>query len=462
MISAKAWLTGFVLLAAVSGAGALQGDTILWRDQRMDAKIHNLPLPEVLKSLASATGWRIYLEPGTVPPVSAQFERLGITQALPRLLGDLNFALLPLPNGGAQLYVYRTTSKGATLVILPEAGKEPLQPHDSKLGKELIVTLKPGSQESIEQLAQRLGAKIAGRLDGLNAYRLQFDSDESASHARAVLEKDDDVQSVDSNYLVQPPARLDPLPQSQVPPIALRPKIVPNGDYTVVALVDTAVAGSQPSLKDFLLPSVSVSDSVVPDQLTHGTAMAETILRALSLSPGSAEGTTVRILPIDVYGNNTATTTFDVARGIYAASQAGPTVINLSLGSDSNSPFLYQLIQDVARQGVLVIAAAGNQPVNTPIYPAAYPEVLAVTASDPQGHLAAYASRGDFVDLIAPGTAVVQFDNHAFLGTGTSYATAYISGFAAGLVADSSQSTSQVQTTIRERFGSGQITTAAP
>ena len=93
----------------------------------------------------------------------------------------------------------------------------------------------------------------------------------------------------------------------------------------------------------------------------------------------------VRILPIDVYGSNPATTTFDVGRGIYAAAEAGPTVINLSLGTDSNSPFLYRLIQDVSNQGVLVVAAAGNQPVTTPVYPAAYPEVLAVTASDRAG-----------------------------------------------------------------------------
>jgi len=258
---------------------------------------------------------------------------------------------------------------------------------------------------------------------------------------------------VDSNYLVQPPVRLEPLPLTQVPPLALRPKVVPNGEYTIVALIDTAVSGSQSNIKDFLLPAVSLADATDSGTLTHGTAMAETILRALSASPGSAEGTSVRILPIDVYGNNAATTTFDVGRGIYAAAEAGPVVINLSLGSDSNSSFLYQLIQEVSSQGVLVIAAAGNQPVSTPVYPAAYPEVLAVTAGDRPGEIAAYANRGDFVDVIAPGTAVVQFDNRAFLGTGTSYATAYISGVAVGLVTGSGQTAAQAADTLRKQFG---------
>jgi hypothetical protein len=326
----------------------------------------------------------------------------------------------------------------------------------------LIVTLKPGAGETIEQLAQRLGAKIVGRIDDLNAYRLQFDDDESAARARTELEQNDDVESVDSNHLVQPPDPLQPLPVSQAPPLNLRPKVMPNGEYTVVALIDTAVASSQSNIKDFLLPSVSLVEGAEAELLSHGTAMAETILRSLAAAPGNAEGTSVRILPIDVYGNNPATTTFDVARGIYPAAEAGASIVNLSLGSDSNSEFLHRLIQDLVSQGVLVIAAAGNQPGTSPVYPAAYSEVLAVTASDRQGQVAPYANRGDFVDVMAPGTAVVQAGNQAYLGTGTSYSTAYISGVAAGLVAESSQTAIEAGTTIRQRFGAPPAANPAP
>jgi thermitase len=456
MTSWRTWLAGLVLTTIGWGGpltGALRADTVTWRNQLMDAQVRNRPLPEVLRSLAAATGWRVYLEPNTNPSVTAQFERLGVAQALPRLLGDLNFALVPQPKGAARLYVFRTTSAGATELIEPTPATAPSPPPASTLANELIVTLKPGARESIEQLARRLGAKVVGRIDDLNAYRLQFDDDESAARARTELERDDDVASVDSNHLVQPPARLEPLPLSQAPPLTLRPKVLPNGEYTVVALIDTAVAVSQPNLKDFLLPAVSLAEGANVGSLTHGTAMAETILRALSVTPGSAEGTVVRILPIDIYGNNETTTTFDVARGIYPAAAAGATIINLSLGSDSNSSFLYRLIQEVSNQGVLVIAAAGNQPVATPVYPAAYPEVLAVTAGDRQGRIAAYANHGDFVDVIAPGTAVVQFENRAYLGTGTSYATAYVSGIAAGLVTGSGQTATEAAATLRDRLG---------
>jgi thermitase len=445
-----------MLTAMAAGSGFvadLRADSVVWRDNLMDAQFRNRPLLEVLQSIATATGWRVYLEPNTSPAVTAQFERLAVTQALPRLLGDLNFALIPNATGPARLYVFRTTSAGATERIdaAPATPRSPSQA--SNLANELIVTLKPGAGETIEQLAQRLGAKIVGRIDDLNAYRLEFDGEESAARARAELEQHEDVESVDSNHLVQPPARLEPMPLSQAPPLNLRPKVVPNGEYTVVALIDTGVASSQSNIKDFLLPSVSLVEGAEAGLLSHGTVIAETILRALSAGPGGAEGTVVRILPIDVYGNNPATTTFDVGRGIYAAAEAGPTVINLSLGTDNNSPFLYRLIQDVSSQGVLVIAAAGNQPVTTPVYPAAYPEVLAVTASDRHGQIAPYANRGDFVDVMAPGTAVVQVGNQAYLGTGTSYSAAYISGVAAGLVTGANQTTAEALTTIRQRFG---------
>ena len=61
----------------------------------------------------------------------------------------------------------------------------------------------------------------------------------------------------------------------------------------------------------------------------------ETILRSVQ---GTTSGTTsIKVLPVDVYGNNVSTTTFDVAQGIYRAVNAGANVINLSLGSTATA-----------------------------------------------------------------------------------------------------------------------------
>jgi hypothetical protein len=139
----------------------------------------------------------------------------------------------------------------------------------------------------------------------------------------------------------------------------------------------------------------------------------------------------VRILPVDVYGPNQDTTTFDVAKGIYAALNSGATIINMSMGGAGESPFLADLIRESHNQGVLFFGAAGNDGTTSTTYPAAYPQVVAVTAGDKKGNIAAYANRGSFVDVIAPGVSVVEFAGESFLVNGTSASTAYVSGTAA-------------------------------
>jgi thermitase len=127
-------------------------------------------------------------------------------------------------------------------------------------------------------------------------------------------------------------------------------------------------------------------------------------------------------------------------------------VINLSLGSSSDSPFLQSVIQDVNKLNIPMFAAAGNQPVTSPFYPAAYPGVNAVTAID-NGQLAPYASRGAFISLGAPGSSVIPFGNLSFGVQGTSVSSAYTSGLAAGFLENSGDNISKMQTFLNNNFG---------
>ncbi|MCX6895504.1 MAG: S8 family serine peptidase, partial [Verrucomicrobia bacterium] len=149
-----------------------------------------------------------------------------------------------------------------------------------------------------------------------------------------------------------------------------------------------------------------------------------------------AAGGNVRILPVDVYGGNETTTTFNVASGIYRAVNAGANPINLSLTSAGDSAFLRQVIQQAHAQGVAFYAAAGNEPVTTPMYPAAYPEVVSVTAGNQSGSPANFANRSSTVDVVAPGGSVVCYDGQSWMVTGTSASAAYVSGKAAGAAAN--------------------------
>jgi hypothetical protein len=178
--------------------------------------------------------------------------------------------------------------------------------------------------------------------------------------------------------------------------------------------------------------------------------MAETILRSVQeISKGA---TAVQILPVDVYGPNPSTTTFDVANGIVQAVNHGATIVNLSLGSDSDSPFLHDVVAEASAKNIVLIGAAGNTPVTTPTYPAAYSEVMAVTAVD-QGQIAPYANHGSFVTLGAPGTSIVYYDNQPYYVVGTSAAAAFTTGIAAGYMDMTHNSADKTQAFIRSNFG---------
>jgi subtilisin family serine protease len=128
--------------------------------------------------------------------------------------------------------------------------------------------------------------------------------------------------------------------------------------------------------------------------------------------------------------------------------ERGAKIINLSLGSEADSPFLHEVITSSYKQGVIFFASPGNEPVTTATYPAAYPEVTAVTALDGAGNIADYANRGDFIKAAGPGTVFVTFNNQTYMVTGTSAATAYVSGVAAAAAERTGKPLSQIQQAI--------------
>ncbi len=439
-------------VALLTAAPAWAADTLNWEASRnqVTADIKSGKLLPLLEQIASVTGWQVFIEPDTSRIVSAKFSNLPPGDALHLLLGDLNFALVPETNASPKLFVFRTVRENATQVVRPVKAARS-GPRGKLIPNELIVRLKPGAK--IDELARALGAKVVGRIDSLNAYRLQFNDQAAADAARKELAANPDVSSVDSNYSIdRPPGPAGAQSSGLPPPPRLQLRPPPDTGQIIVGLVDTAVQPLGNNLDPFLLKPISVAGEAKPDpnNPTHGTSMAETILRSLAaMTKGSSS---VQILPVDVYGPSASTSTFDVADGIARAVNAGANPINLSLGSDGDSPFLHSVIQEASAKNIVFIGAAGNTPVTTPFYPAAYPEVLAVTAVD-KGQIASYANRGSFVSLGAPGTSVIYFNDQPYYVTGTSAAAAFTSGIAAGYRDSTGNSVSQMQAFLRSNFG---------
>ena len=444
-------------MAAVSLAAAVPvaaADTLDWnrRANRVDAEITAWPLPRVLRTITTATGWQVYVEPGTEHTVSTTFHDVEPAEALRRLLGDLDFALLPQTDGSSKLFVYRHSVDAATELVRSETRKSRPMPN------ELLVVLKRGAAE---RLAKRGDLEIVARLDEIGAYRLRFRDEAAARKARAALERDQDVESIETNVELAAPAVLEPLALGSPPAPPLQPDLSPSTDKVIVGLIDTAVQADASIPKAFLQPPVAVAGEYQPPagEITHGTAMAETILdgaaRALVESGDASRRLPLVILPVDVYGASETTNTFDVARGLFEALDRHANVVNMSLSGADQSPLLQRMIANAADHGVLVFAAAGNTPGTTPTYPAADPDVIAVTAADASGKVAPWANRGTFVDAIAPGTNVVHFDDRAWLGTGTSFSTSWVSGWGAGFMASSADSSAATRERTLGRWGIG-------
>ena len=126
--------------------------------------------------------------------------------------------------------------------------------------------------------------------------------------------------------------------------------------------------------------------------------------------------------------------------GIYEAARRGPGVINLSFGGEDDDPLLDDAIQFAFRSGSLVVAAAGNEALdgNPPNFPAFYPHVLTVGATDERNHVAAFSTISPTVDLAAPGVRIPiaepfaeEPSGYSTTGSGTSFASPLAAGAAA-------------------------------
>ena len=414
--------------------------------QFVSAEIDSMPLSKFLENLSKITGWNVYVEPGTTHTVSAKFKQRPIGEAMRLLLGNLSYALVPQTNNPPKFLVFSTAMEEATQFIKPVQSDASLS---KPIPDELIVRLKKG--EKPDKLFESLGAKVIGYSEALNSYRLKFADEDSAKRARDYLKNNNLVASVDDNYLYRKPSDVAGLLLGYSPETHLNQPANNSGNKFVIGLIDTVVQKTDSPVDSFLLPSVSIAgDSKPPeDQPTHGTAMAETILRGIA-SVLDKSSTDIKILPLDAYGQNDATTTFEVALGINAAIENNAKIINLSLGGSGDSPFLHDVVKQARNQGIIIFAAAGNTPDGAPVYPAAYPEVIAVTSGDRRGNIAQYANNGDFVDLVAPGTSIITFNGQSYLVSGTSASSAFASGLAAGIASQNNTTTADLEKILRQ------------
>lgn len=167
----------------------------------------------------------------------------------------------------------------------------------------------------------------------------------------------------------------------------------------------------------------------------HGTAVAG-IIRARGLVTGVAPDASllaVRAFFAVPKRDLPESTSFIVLRALDWSVQHGAKVVNLSF-SGGRDPVMERAVAAAVRRNVILVAAAGNGgPKAAPSYPAAYPDVIAVTALDSAERLYAHANHGEYISFAAPGVDILVpalKNGHMFM-SGTSMAAAYVSGIMA-------------------------------
>ncbi len=127
-------------------------------------------------------------------------------------------------------------------------------------------------------------------------------------------------------------------------------------------------------------------------------------------------------------GGEAVTDTVSLLRALNWMQNSGVRLVNMSFTGPSD-PLVLKRIEELRALGIVFVAAAGNGgPAAEPSYPAAYPQVIAVTAVDQQLKLYASANRGDHIDLAAPGVRIWTAVPDAKEGyrSGTSFAAPFV------------------------------------
>lgn len=131
-----------------------------------------------------------------------------------------------------------------------------------------------------------------------------------------------------------------------------------------------------------------------------------------------------KILPLQVLSDDGYGYTSDVAAAIRYAADRGAGVISLSLGAPNPDPAVENAIDYAESRGAVVVAAAGNDGCDCMLYPANYPDVIAVGASDSSDGKASFSSYGTNLDLVAPGVGSIFSTSYTAQNPTSAYGSA--------------------------------------
>ena len=326
----------------------------------------------------------------------------------------------------------------------PRASRVPPAGERRFVATEVLVALPSNlTQQALDALARRHRLtrleSQAIRLTGSTFHRWQITDQRSVADVVRALEADTGVRAAQPNYrftLQQTQGSAAGDYQYALAKLRLpEAHRLATGGSVLVAVIDNGIDAAHPELAGVIAGSFDATERPEPPAL-HGTGMAGTIAAHARLTGVAPAARILAIRAFTPTGKADESTSLAILRSIDWAVTNGARVINMSFAGP-HDPELALAVAAAAKKGVVLVAAAGNAgPKSPPLYPAADPNVIAVTATDPDDKLFVHSSRGRHVAVAAPGVEILAPAPSGTyqITTGTSVAAAQVSGIVALLL----------------------------
>ena len=309
---------------------------------------------------------------------------------------------------------------------------------------EVLVALPSNlTQQALDALARRHRlARVESQgigITGTTLHRWQITDQRSVADVVRALEADTGVRAAQPNYRFALQQTQDSAAgdyQYAVAKLRLpQAHRLATGGSVLVAVIDNGIDTAHPELANVIAGSFDATDRPAPPA-PHGTGMAGTIAAHARLTGVAPAARILAIRAFTPSGKADESTSLAVLKSIDWAVANGARVINMSFAGP-HDPELALALAAAAKKRVVLVAAAGNAgPKSAPLYPAADPNVIAVTATDPDDKLFVQSSRGRHVAVAAPGVEILAPAPGGTyqITTGTSVAAAQVSGIVALLL----------------------------
>ena len=312
--------------------------------------------------------------------------------------------------------------------------------------REVIVTLAANATDAtVSELGQDLGLDgdtlYASNLLGARVVLFRIPDTRSVADVLQQLAGDARVQLAQPNYVFSASGAAEqPLPVPQYAPKAINLDEAHRtalGKRVRVAIIDTAIDITHPSFDGAVTMSFDALGGTKPEAAAHGTAIAGIVSARSHLIGVAPEA---NILSVRAFAGAVSSSaqshTLAILKSLDWSVLNSARIVNMSFAGP-NDPLLGQAITAAVKQGVTIVAAAGNGgPDASPAYPGAFPNVIAVTAIDDHDAIYKSANRGTYIAVAAPGVDIIgAAPKGAYdISSGTSMAAAHVSGVAALLL----------------------------